>query len=201
MDLPAGLAADLARLTTALDEPGTDLADLLGALQEAFLVAVPSGLGLSVTIRVDADEVTVCTLDGAAAGGAPSLRVPLGSWTDAEPGSAVIFYAATAGALVDLAADLGFRLGLRDDVVLDGDPRPGEAHRVTSGLHELAVVQRALGVLIARGRTPLAARRELEQHARASDTTVGAVAAELIRGEQPADRTGPPSDKSTDPDR
>jgi len=113
----------------------------------------------------------------------------------------VIFYASTAGALVDLAADLGFRLGPRDDVVLDGNLRPREAHPVTSGLHELAVVQRALGVLIARGRTPLAARRELEQHARASDSTVGAVAAELIRGEQPTERAGPPSGLSTDPDR
>ena len=53
MELPAGLAADLARLTDALDDPGTDLADLLGSLHDAFLVAVPSGLGLSVTIRVE----------------------------------------------------------------------------------------------------------------------------------------------------
>ena len=102
----------------------------------------------------------MCTLDGAAARVAPSLRVPLGAWTGHEPGGAVIFYAATAGALVDLAADLGFRLGLRDDLVLDGHLRPGEAHRVTAGLPELSVVQRALGMLIARGRTPLAARRD-----------------------------------------
>ena len=74
------------------------------------------------------------TLDGAATAVATSLQVPLGAWTDLEPGSAVIFYAATAGALVDLAADLGWLLNLRADVVLDGhlparaargDIRPG----------------------------------------------------------------------------
>ena len=99
----------------------------------------------------------------------------------------MIFYAATAGALVDLAADLGWRLDLRDDVVLDGHPRPGEAHQVTSGLRELSVVQRALGMLIARGRTPHAARRELEQ----ARPGIGHRGRRGRRGADPRRRPGP----------
>ena len=151
--MSAGLAADLAGLTDALDDPATDLADLLGSLHGAFLLAVPSGLGLAMTIVVSPDEVVVSTLDGAAGRVATSLRVPLGGWTDLGSGSDVVFYAATGGALVDLAADLGWLLDLRDDLVLDGHLRPGDRHRVTSGLSEMSVVQQAVGLLIDRGRT------------------------------------------------
>jgi hypothetical protein len=41
-------------------------------------------------------------------------------------------------------------------------------------------------MLIARGRTPRAARRELERDARVSGTAIGTVAAELIRGAAPS---------------
>ena len=82
MELSAGLAADLARLTDALDDPATDLADLVGSLHDAFVVAVPSALGLAFTIRASPAEVTVSTLDGAATAVATSLQLPLGSWTE-----------------------------------------------------------------------------------------------------------------------
>ena len=186
MELSAGLAADLARLTDALDDPATDLADLVSLLHDAFVVAVPSALGLAFTIRASPAEVTVSTLDGAATAVATSLQVPLASWTDLEPGSAVIFYAATNGALVDLAADLGWLLNLRADVVLDGHLL-AQPQEVTSGLAELSVIQQALGVLIDRGRTPQAGRDELEHLARESDTTVHAVAAQMIRDWPSAD--------------
>ncbi len=181
MEMSAGLAADLAWLTVSLDDPAVDLTDLVHSLHEAFLAAVPSGLGLSVTIPVGPADVTVCTLDDGASGVTTSLRLPLGSWTDTESGSAVVFYAAIAGALVDLAADLGWLLGLQHHVVLDGHVRPGHQHRLTSGLAELSAIQQALGVLIGRGRTPQAARCELEQAARRSNTTVHAVSDHLIR--------------------
>jgi hypothetical protein len=174
----------------ALDDPATDLADLVGSVHEAFVVAVPSALGLAFTIRADPAEVTVSTLDGAAAAVATSLRVPLGGWTDLEPGSAVIFYAGSTGALVDLAADLGWLLDLRDDVVLDGHLPPAQPREVTSDLQDLSVIHQALGVLIERGMTPQAGRDELEHLARESDTTIHAAAARLIRDCVSAD---PPS--------
>ena len=189
MELSAGLAVDLARLTDALDDPETDLADLVGSVHDAFVVAVPSALGVAFTIRASPAEVTVSTLDGAVAAVATSLQVPLGSWTDLEPGSSVIFYAGTTGALVDLAADLGWLLNLRADIVLDGH-LPAQRQGVTSGLAELSVIQQALGVLIDRGRTPQAGRDELEHLARESDATVHAVAAQLIRDCPSADPPG-----------
>ena len=144
------------RLTNALDDPATDLTDLtdlVASLHEAFLVAVPSGLGLAMTIAVSPDEVTVSTLDGSSDRAATSLRIPLGAWTDLGRGSDVVFYAASGGALVVLAADLGRLLDLRDELVLDGHLRPGDRHRLTSGLDEVSVVQQAVGLLIDRGRT------------------------------------------------
>lgn len=189
MELSAGLAADLARLTNALDDPATDLADLVSSVHDAFVVAVPSALGLAFTIRASPAAVTVSTLDGAATAVATSLQVPLGAWTDLEPGSAVVFYAATAGALVDLAADLGWLLNLHADVVLDGH-LPAQPREVISGLAELSVIQQALGVLIDRGMTPQAGRDELEHLARESDATVHAVAALVIRDCPSADPPG-----------
>jgi len=197
VELSAGLAADLARLTDALDDPATDLADLVGSVHDAFVVAVPSALGVAFTIQTSPDltirsrpaEFTVPTLDGAATAVATSLQVPLGSWTDLEPGSAVIFYAATTGALVDLAADLGWLLNLRADVVLDGH-LPAQQPEATSGLAELSVIHQALGVLIERGMTPQAGREELQTLARESDTTILAVAAQVIRDRPSADPPG-----------
>ena len=197
MELSAGLAADLARLTDALDDPATDLADLVGSVHDAFVVAVPSALGLAFTIQTSPDltirsipaEFTLSTLDGAATAVATSLHVPLGSWTDLEPGSAVIFYAGNAGALVDLAADLGWLLNLRADVVLDGHV-PAQPLEATSGLAELSVIQQAVGVLIDRGMAPQAGRDELQTLARESDRTVHAVAVRLIRDCPTADPPG-----------
>ena len=58
----------------------------------------------------------------------------------------MVFYACTAGALVDLAADLGWLLNMRAAVVLDGHLRPVEEQGVTSGLAELSVIQQAMGI-------------------------------------------------------
>ena len=159
----------------------------MASLHEAFLVAVPSGLGLAMTIAVSPDEVTVSTLDGSSDRAATSLRIPLGAWTDLGPGSGVVFYAASGGALVVLAADLGRLLDLRDELVLDGHLRPGDRHRLTSGLDEVSVVQQAVGLLIDRGRTPQSARDELEYASGKAATPVHEVAAHVIRDARSTD--------------
>jgi len=82
VELSAGLAADLARLTDVLDDPATDLADLVRSVHDAFVVAVPSAMGVAFTIRASPAGVTMSTLDGAATAVGTSLQVPLGSWTD-----------------------------------------------------------------------------------------------------------------------
>jgi hypothetical protein len=185
VDMSTALAADLARLTEALDDPGVvDLPALLGRCHDALLAAVPSGLGLSMTFPAGPGGVTVSTLPAAGTAIRSSLRVPMTSWADVDPRSDVVFYAATAGALVDLAADLGWALQLPGDgLLIDRDLSPEDRGR--SGLWELSVVHRAVGVLLDRGRTPHAARDELDRAARDSNTSVAVVADRLIRSLNP----------------
>ena len=185
MDLSTALAADLARLTEALDDPGVvELPALLGRCHDALLAAVPSGLGLSMTFPAGPGGVTVSTLPAAGTAIRSSLRVPMTPWADVDPGSDVVFYAATAGALVDLAADLGWALQLPGDgVLIDRDLSPEDRGR--SGLWELSVVHRAVGMLLDRGRTPHAARDELDRAARDSNTSRAVVADRLIRSLHP----------------
>ena len=68
----------LAELTALSADPAFDLPGLMQALQDALLAAVPSGLGLSITIQVGLPAVTVTTLEGTATVES-SLRVPLPS--------------------------------------------------------------------------------------------------------------------------
>ena len=126
------------------------------ALQDALFAAVPSGLGLSITIRVGLPAVTVTTLEGTATVES-SLWVPLPSLL-AESGSAVVFYAGTPGALVDLAADLQWALHLpAEAMLLDRHLTPPSGADPIAGLPEMSVIHRALGALLAQGRTPDAA--------------------------------------------
>ena len=95
MDMSTALAADLARLTEALDDPGVvDLPALLGRCHDALLAAVPSGLGLSMTFPAGPAGVTVSTLPAAGTAIRSSLRVRMTPWADVDPGSDVVFYAA-----------------------------------------------------------------------------------------------------------
>ena len=104
MEISDALLAGLSALSAESTDPAFDLPGLVQALQDDLLVAVPSGLGLSITIQVGLPTVTVTTLAGTATVES-SLQVPLPSPL-AESGSAVVFYAGIPGALVDLAADL-----------------------------------------------------------------------------------------------
>ena len=109
------MAAALAILTEALDEPGTDIAHSLHRLTLDAAAAIPSHLGLSVVVSHSDPPFTVTTLaDGAVAGDiCTSLHVPLpGIGAGHEPASvAVILYAGTPGTFVDLAADLAWLTG------------------------------------------------------------------------------------------
>lgn len=89
-----------------------------------------------------------------------------------SPRRFVILYAATPGAFVDLAADLSWLAGLElDEFALDQhlnlpvDPE-------TAGVGQAAsLINQAIGVLVARGRTLGAASDELD--ARAADAGHG----------------------------
>ena len=78
MKIGAALAADLDILTAALDEPGADVLHSLHQLGVDAQAAVPTYLGLSVTVDGSDPPFTFTTLeDGAADGVRTSLRLTL----------------------------------------------------------------------------------------------------------------------------
>jgi hypothetical protein len=77
-----------------------------------------------------------------------------------------VLYAGRAGAFVDLAADLAHLLDLpMDALVLDQHPSVPRVDDPPTSLQANSVINKAIGVLIARGRTPEQARAELAEHA------------------------------------
>ena len=111
--ITAAMAAALAILTEALDEPGTDIAHSLHRLTLDAAAAIPSYLGLSVVVSHSDPPFTVTTLaDGAVAGDICTslhLRLPgIGGRPRTSLAVAIILYARTPGTFVDLAADLAW---------------------------------------------------------------------------------------------
>ena len=165
MDFPQALSGHLSALTDALDDPGTDLQAVLAVLADDLTLAIPSFLGLTMSLDVGGGTITLTAVAPAAAATArATLRLPLDPMAGAGPGSNVVFYADSAGAFVDLAADTRHAYGLDGQVVLDGHVastalQPGPPG--VNGLEEATVVNRAIGVLIDQGHLPDEARREL----------------------------------------
>lgn len=166
MDLVAALAADLAELSRAIGDPAVDLeADLLAVMTDVHN-AVPSYLGLRLTMTVEGRRLSFATYaDGAhPSATCSSLRLPLDSVAGTDGGSSMVFYAATPGAFVDLAADLAYALQLDpSDVVLDDDEVDGGPSRGIDGLTAWSEINRAIGVLIGRGHTTESAHDELRR--------------------------------------
>ena len=111
MDLPTALLRDLLDLSAGVDGGG-QLGARLTALVAALRAAVPSYRGLYLTVHDDEQPVSLTsflpTADGAIT---TSMRLPFAALSPGfDSQSRVIFYAATPGAFVDLAADLGHAL-------------------------------------------------------------------------------------------
>jgi hypothetical protein len=172
----------MALLTETLDEPGTDIAHSLHRLTLDAQAAVPSYLGLSVVVPHSDPPLTVTTLaDGAVAGDIrTSLHVPLpGIGAGHEPVSvALILYAETPGAFVDLAADLAWltRRPLTDFMLDQHLTVPADT---TDQLRAVSDTNQAIGALIGRGYTPQQAHRHLDIQA-ADNRTDRHTAAQLI---------------------
>lgn len=173
MKITAALAAELALLTQALDVPGTDVAESMTRLAAAAQRAVDSYLGLCVAITAKSEQLDLTVLDEGvdAASVRTSLLVPLppatidGITTTASV--ALILYAATPGAFVDLAADLAWLTG-REPAEFRLDEHRSPPHSAANpALAALSHINQALGVLIGRGSTPEQAQRDL--HARAAN--------------------------------
>jgi hypothetical protein len=176
------LAGELALLTEALDLPDAGVAETLTRLAADARNAVESYLGLSVAIaghQATFDLIFLNT-DVRPEQITTSLLAPLAVATDGGDGSiALILYAETPGAFVDLAADLAWITGRpAQDFALD-------EHRSlptnsTARLGELSSINQALGVLIERGSTPEQAQRELATRAATAGIELAAAAALVL---------------------
>ena len=121
MDLPSDLASHLRDLVDSIGADDT-LTESLEALAGHLRSAVPSYLGLRLTLVLDGWPVTMTAfsvVDGIRP--ATSLRLNLSSQGPGyDPQSLIVFYGGTAGAFVDLAADIDY-LHRRDRAQTDGD--------------------------------------------------------------------------------
>jgi len=152
----AAVAADLSILTAALDEPGTDIAHSLGQLAADAMAAIPTFLGLRVTVNGSDPPFTFTTfVEGVGTGDVrTSLRVALPGVGDVGLLTAVVlvFYAGSPGTFVDLAADLAWLTARPPcDFVLDQRlPAPAEYGYATS-LYDVPVINQAIGALVRQG--------------------------------------------------
>jgi hypothetical protein len=195
MKIGAALAADLDILTAALDEPGEDLLHTLHQLGADAQAAVPTYLGLSVTVDGSDVPFTFTILENGAA--ADDVRTSLGLMLPgvgngrASPSVALILYAGTPGTFVDLTADLAWLTGRPpSDFVLDQHLRGPAGPDTGTYLRTASVIHQAIGVLIGRGYTPERAHRELDTQAHSAGTdrhTTAQFILDTLTAEDPAD--------------
>ena len=182
MNITTGLATDLRRLTAALDEPGADIAHSLRKMAADTQAAVRTYVGLNVS-RSDPLFTFTYLNDGVVAGDiATSLRLTLPSIGDswAPPAVALILYAGSPGAFVDLAADLAWLTARPlSDFVLDQHLTIPAGSDSGAQLSAASVINQAIGVLIGFGYTPQKADRRIDTQA-AHTGTGRYAAAQLI---------------------
>ena len=184
MEFPHVLCDQLAELSEALAEPGTDLQAILAVLIDDITAAVPSFLGLTVTLHIDGRTVTITATDpDLAARANASIKLPLGPIAGGPAGT-IIFYAHDTGAFTDLATSTRRALNLHGQVVLDG-----HLHRIptlgSTNIHDTTTINRALGVLIARGYPPDQAAAELSRRAKHDGHTRARAAHEVLNSTTP----------------
>jgi hypothetical protein len=210
---PSVVFRHLLALTADLDDDDAVAASFAGLIT-ALEIAVPSYRGLQLTISSHGYPVVltsfVDTTRALPGGGrAPiasdqvpivsSLRLPLPLLGAVfEPGSQVVFYAGTRGALANLAGDLSYSLaagraidtegtddpGQRGDTVisLDTDLPPDTKAAGISGLRELSIINRATGILIERGHPLAEVHDTLRRYAVAAQLSPHDFAVRLLEG-------------------
>jgi hypothetical protein len=206
VDLPAALA-HVRDLTTSIGHDDRDLSDTLVALTTALRSTATSYCGFQLIIAENEWPVTLTAFtDGHDVPVGTSLRLPLGLVSTTIDGeSRVVFYAGIPGAFTDLAADLSHALG---GVPVDGqsstannaDPRGPhvDGHRRVieldtdlppisrvsglTGLAELTVLNRAIGMLIQQGHDIKEAHQVLRREAAAGGVEPHIYAARILRG-------------------
>jgi hypothetical protein len=166
VEISVAVAADLARLSDALEDPGVDLELLLRQLSDSCSLAVDSYLGFSITLVIDDRSFAFTVLEDFLDPSeiTASAMLPLAALGAFSVGSEIIFYAANPGAFVDLVADLNFALKLETNVAeLDQHLVPSVQPAGVSRLADMTLHNMAIGVLIDRGYLPVQAGAELDR--------------------------------------
>jgi hypothetical protein len=167
VDLSTVLTEDLQELTKALDRPqlsDIELTRSLLLLERDAFAAVRSFLGVSITLNLDGQDVTLTSLS------VPvephdirsSLQLPLGAIAPDLEG-VVTLYASRAMAFTDFAEQLRSSLGSRAREILLDQSVGRDVSSGLSGAAEMSAVNRAVGVLIDRGHSPASARTYLQE--------------------------------------
>lgn len=198
MDFSRSLTARLAVLTEALASGGDDLRTMLTVLVDDLSAGISSFAGLSITVPVDGEPVTLTAMNSSTA--AASMLLPLRAGTGAGH---VVFYAENPGAFVDLAADAQFALGPGWGVVVDGHLPPPNALAAQRGLDAVtdrSTVNQGLGFLIGQGYPPERAHVELARRASAAGVSLLQIARQILRGAHRPDPDAQDEEEGADPD-
>jgi hypothetical protein len=182
---PDALRQHLDSLTTFLDTPGVDLNAILDVLLDDITEAVPSFLGLELTITVGGASTTITTLPAQLAPGArASLMLPLTHLTDgAAPGDSLILFAEQPHSFTDLARVVRIKLVLDGTDLVDRHlPAPGAEDGGTTADESLGhrLINVGIGVLMDRGFPPQQAAQELARRAQGHGGDLAAAASELL---------------------
>jgi hypothetical protein len=226
VELATALVTHFHPFSTSIGPDGNGLDDALDASVAAFTAdieaAVPSYLGMQLTILQNGYPVTLSRITPHRTA-TTSLRMPLTVLGPRfDPESRVTLYAATAGAFVDLAADLSYALHMpnssdrytdigssdRDEgrhgqvdgdrrITLDADVPLSPLVSGVSGLSELCTINRATGVLIGHGHHPDHAGEILRCHASIEGLEPHSYAARLL-GRGPSQAVTPVHDVRRD---
>jgi hypothetical protein len=185
--ITAALAADLDVLTAALDEPGTDLADTLHRLAANAAFAIPTYLGLSVTVSGSVPPFAFTSFhDGVVAGDVRTslrLTLPSGGGAGARQVVTLVLYAGSPGTFVDLASDLAWLSGRpSSDFALDQHLQSLTERVIATGLLEASTINQAIGVLIGKGHTPEEAEEQLTSRTVGAGISRHAVALRILAG-------------------
>jgi hypothetical protein len=205
VDLPAALVAHLQDLTASIGQDDQDLDDTLATLTAALHSTANTYYGFQLTIVENQWPVKLTAFsDGHHVPVGTSLRLPLVLISSAvDPESRVVFFAGIPGAFTDLAADLSYALrmpvgqawpaadgvdqrgthvdGRRRAIELDVDlPLLSRVSGLT-GLAELTVLNRVIGMLVAQGHDIEQAHQVLRRDAAAAGAEPHIYAARILR--------------------
>lgn len=188
MTISPRAALVLAELTEAFDDPGVNFLRSLSQFADQVRLAVPSYRGLSLTVTTARSSTQVEVMDdGIAPGGiGSSLRIPATTILNRGPTGpsrdddiSLILYAGVPGALVDLAADLGWLTGVAEsDLALDQHLAGPQPHAAT--IDGDSAINQAIGVLLGRGETHRQAEIIIAVRAAAEGISPQATAAAIL---------------------